>query len=53
LFFSVLNHVERTDAGLGSTLIYYRLLISDDEPIDAPTRTYNAPTCVEVAAIVL
>jgi len=48
-----LNNVERTEAGLGSTLPCYILLISDDEPIDAPTRTYNAPTCVEVAAIVL
>ena len=52
-FISVKNHVEQTEAGLHSQLPSYRLLISDDEPADAPPRTYNAPTCVEVAAIIL
>ena len=52
-FRSVKSHVEQTEAGLNSELPNYRLIISDEEPINAPTRTYNAPTCVEVAAIVL
>lgn len=45
---TLLPHVEAYN---DDTIPAYKLVIDDRIPADAPTRTYNLPTCVEVAAI--